>query len=280
LVLFFKKELLASFSRPGMTAPPLFRLHEGQSHLVVSVPHAGTYLPPHIAARLTAAGRATIDTDWHVDTLYDFVPALDATLIVATHSRIVVDLNRPPDGALLYPGQAETGLCPTETFSGVALYEGAPPDPQEIRQRRERYWQPYHAALEAALHRVRARQGHARLLDAHSIAPRLPRLFGGTLPDLNFGTHDGRACTPALAARVFAAAEGRFSRVMNGRFKGGYITRHYGRPADGIDAVQLELSWSTYMDPPEEGRTPEYDPARAASLREILQRVVAELSRS
>lgn len=262
-----------------MTAPALFRLHEGQSHLVVSVPHAGVYLPPDIAARLTPVGRATIDTDWHVDSLYDFVPEFDATIIVATHARTVVDLNRPPDGERLYPGLTETGLCPTETFSGLPLYEGAPPDETEVQRRREIYWHPYHAALEAALHRIRARHGYARLLDAHSIAARLPRLFEGTLPDLNFGTNGGRACAPALAERVVAAAEGRFSHILNGRFKGGYITRHYGRPAENIDAVQLELSWSTYMDSPAGDRPPPYDPTRAAPLQDVLRRLIAELSR-
>jgi N-formylglutamate deformylase len=262
-----------------MTAPALFRLQEGQSHLVVSVPHAGTYLPPDIAARLTPVGRATIDTDWHDDALYDFVPEFDATFIVATHARTVVDLNRPPDGERLYPGQAETGLCPTETFSDLPLYVGVPPDTDEIQRRRHTYWQPYHTALESALLRVRSLHGYARLLDAHSIAARLPRLFEGTLPDLNFGTNDGHACTPALAERVVAAAKGPFSHVLNGRFKGGYITRHYGRPADGIDAVQLELAWPTYMEPPSGDQPPPYEPARAAPLRDVLRRVIAELSR-
>jgi N-formylglutamate deformylase len=269
-----------------MTAPPLFHLRHGSGRLVVSIPHAGTYIPPDIEATLTAIGRAVIDTDWHVDKLYEFVLDTDASILIATHSRTVVDLNRPPDGGKLYPGQAETGICPSETFAGAPLYATAPPDPAERERRVAAYWQPYHVALQDALARARSRHGHATLLDAHSIRSRIPRLFEGDLPQLNFGTNNGAACTPARADRVLrAAADEEFSQVLNGRFKGGYITRHYGKPADRIDAIQLELAQRTYMDdaamddaaaiPP----APAYDAGRAARLVKILHRVVAELSR-
>jgi N-formylglutamate amidohydrolase len=264
-----------------MTAPPLFHLRHGDGRLVVSVPHAGTYVPADIAAGLTSIGRAVTDTDWYVDELYDFVHETDATIIIATHSRTVVDLNRAPDGGKLYPGQAETGICPTETFSGAPLYSNDPPGEAARAQRIEAFWQPYHAALAATLERVKALHGHARLLDAHSIRTRVPRLFDGALPDLNFGTNAGAACSPPLAARVIESAANRgFSHVLDGRFKGGYITRHYGRPDAGVDAVQLELAQSTYMNEPPEIEPPSpFNPARAASLVQILRGLVAELSR-
>jgi N-formylglutamate deformylase len=258
-----------------MTAPPLFHIHAGAAPLVISVPHAGTHIPDDIAAELTPAGRALIDTDWHVDRLYDFAKNLDVTLIVATHSRTVVDLNRGPTGERLYPGQAETGICPTETFAGLPLYDRDPPGNEALAHRVATYWQPYHDALQAALQRVHALHGTARLLDAHSIRGQVPRLFAGALPDLNFGTNNGAACAPALARRAVAAtADQGFSHVLNGRFRGGYITRHYGRPADGIDAIQLELAQRTYMN---EAAPGPYDPAHAAALVAVLRRLVTEL---
>ncbi len=273
-----------------MTAPKLFHLRQGTGRLVVSVPHAGTYIPADIAAGMTPAGRAAIDTDWHVDALYKFAHGLGATIIVATHSRNVVDLNRAPDGGKLYPGQAETGICPTETFDGAPLYAGNAPSPAARAQRVHTYWQPYHDALAACLARTCAAHGHAHLLDAHSIRTRVPRLFDGALPDLNFGTNDGAACTASLAARVVQsaaelAADRGFSHVLNGRFRGGYITRHYGRPADGVNAIQLELAQRTYMDDAASASdglsriAPVFDADRAAPLIEILHCVVAELSR-
>lgn len=268
-----------------MTAPPLFRLHQGESCLIVSIPHAGTYVPPDIAARLTPAGRACVDADFHVDRLYGFAAGLGATVLAATHSRTVADLNRPPDGARLYPGQAETGLCPTETFAGAALYAGAPPDAAEIATRRETYWAPYHAALRAEIDRVRARHGVAHLLDGHSIHGRIPRLFAGELPDLNLGTNDGASAGAAITARAMAVlAAARFSHVLNGRFKGGYITRHYGAPGQGVHALQLEMAWRAYLPPLEPtapGFTPPaYDPARAAPLIDLLRQLVGALSSS
>ena len=260
----------------------LYTLHRGGSPLVISVPHAGTIIPSDIAGELTSIGRDCVDTDWHVDRLYDFAASLGATVLVATHSRSVVDLNRGPDGARLYPGQAETGICPTESFAGEALYASAGPDEAERCTRIARYWQPYHDALAGELARVRGMHGFARLLDGHSIATEVPRLFAGRLPDLNFGTNDGRSASEALVTRVLAAAAaGGFSMVRDGRFKGGYITRHYGDPGagpgSGIDAIQLELALSAYVD---EGSPRVFDPVRAAALVGVLQRIVRELLRA
>jgi N-formylglutamate deformylase len=258
-----------------MTAPPLFHLHQGDGPLVISIPHAGTYIPDHIAAELTPAGRALIDTDWHVDRLYDSARELHVTLIVATHSRTVVDLNRGPGGERLYPGQAETGICPTETFAGLPLYDRDPPDNEALAHRIATYWQPYHDVLRDALHRVRFQHGTARLLDAHSIRSEVPRLFADILPDLNFGTNNGAACTAALADRAVATTAGtEFTQALNGRFRGGYITRHYGCPAEGIDAIQLELAQRTYMN---EAAPGPYDAAQAAPLVAVLRRLVTEL---
>jgi N-formylglutamate deformylase len=258
-----------------MTAPPLFHLRAGSQKLVVSIPHAGTWLPPDIAAQLTPLGRTVPDTDWHVDRLYGFLEALDVTVIAATHSRYVVDLNRAPGGGALYPGQAETGICPTETFAGEPIYAGPPPDAAERARRVALYWQPYHDALAASLARLKAVHGEVRLLDAHSILGAVPRLFEGQLPDLNFGTNDGAACNEVLARRVAQAAEGAgFSQVLNGRFKGGYITRHYGNPAMGLNVMQLELAQRVYM---LENDPADFQPARATALVVVLRRIVTEL---
>lgn len=257
-----------------MSAPPLFHLREGDSRLIVSIPHSGTFLPPDIAATLTPLGRQVIDTDWHVDRLYGFLAALDVTTIVATHSRTVVDLNRGPDGGKLYPGQAETGICPTETFDGAPLYAEARLAASAIGQRIETYWRPYHDALAANIARIKARHGRAILLDGHSIRAEVPRLFAGTLPDLNFGTNDGASCEAALAARAFAVVGEDFSKVLNGRFKGGYITRHYGRPHEDVHTIQLEMTQRSYM---LESRPVPYDADRAEKLISTLRRLVEAL---
>jgi len=258
-----------------MTQPKLYHLREGAGPLVVSIPHAGTFVPDDIAAQLTPAGRAVPDTDWFVDLLYKFLDDLDVTVIAATHSRYVVDLNRSPAGGKLYPGQAETGICPTETFDGEALYATTPPNPAAQAYRVARYWQPYHDALSTSLERVKRHHKFVRLLDAHSIRGAVPRLFAGELPDLNFGSNDGAAASDSLANRVVAAAAGEgFSSVLNGRFKGGFITRHYGAPHRGIEVIQLELAQRTYMN---ESNVTQFEPARAAGLIAVLRRIVAEM---
>ncbi len=245
---------------------------------MVSVPHAGTYVPEEIRQRLTPIGQRLVDTDWHVDKLYEFTKALGVTLLVATHARTVVDLNRGTDGARLYPGQAETGICPTEAFGGEPLYAGEAPDATEIVDRVRRTWQPYHDTLRGELARVKSLHGRACLLDAHSIRQSVPRLFAGKLPDLNFGTNGGRSADSGLVARALAATEGRgFSQVLDGRFRGGYITRHYGDPDNQVDAIQLELAQTTYMD---EDAPETYDPDRAAPLIGTLTRLVEALLRA
>jgi len=224
------------------------RLVRGDSRLVISVPHAGTALPPEVAAQLNPLGRRMVDTDWHVDRLYEFAATLGATLLVANYSRNVVDLNRAPDGGSLYPGQAETTICPTQNFDGEPLYD-TPPTPTEIARRVHAYWRPYHAALRAELDRVRALHGVAHLLEGHSIRGVIPRLFEGALPDLNFGTNSGASADPALVARAMDATSGHgFSQVLDGRFRGGHITRSYGAPAHGVHAIQLELNQDTHLD--------------------------------
>jgi len=256
----------------------LQQLHRGDSPLVVDVPHAGTFVPPAIAARLAPAARAVPDTDWHVEQLYAFAPAAGATLMVATHSRIAVDLNRDPSGAALYPGADNTELCPTRTFDNDAIYgDGDLPGAQEIGARRAAYFDPYHDALAAEVERVRARHGYAILLDGHSIRSRVSRFFAGRLPDLNLGTADGASCAPGLqeaAATVLAGAAG-FTHVVNGRFKGGYVTRTYGMPARQVHALQLEIAQCAYMDEAPPWR---WDAARAAPLAAVLLRLVAALT--
>lgn len=247
----------------------VIRLHRGSAPLLVSLPHDGSHIPDALAARMEPAARAAPDTDWFVSRLYDFARALGASVLVPSHSRYVVDLNRPPDDASLYPGQNTTGLCPAVRFDGGPVYlPGQAPSADEIAARVERYWRPYHEALQEELARLRAAHGRVLLWEGHSIRAVVPFLFEGRLPDLNLGTAGGASCAPALQARLEAvlAAQRDYSFVVNGRFKGGYITRHYGRPAEGIDAAQLELAQVTYMDDAER----DYDAARASRLQGVL----------
>ncbi len=258
-----------------MTPPPIFTRQTGFSPLLVSIPHAGTYVPPDIVARLSPIGRKVPDTDWHVDRLYAFLAELDVTVLTATHSRYVVDLNRGPDGHKLYPGQAETGICPTETFGGTPIYAGAPPTAADIATRVATYWQPYHDALRAEIARLTRLHGRVHILDGHSINGTIPRLFEGALPDLNVGTNDGASASAALAGRVMEAVAGQgFTHVLNGRFKGGFITRHYGAPKAGVHVIQLEMAWRAYVDEAEPTR---FQPARAAHLIGVLRRVAAAM---
>ncbi len=230
----------------------LYRLHRGTAPLLISIPHLGTNLPEELQNGFSDEARVLADTDWHLDRLYAFAQDLGASVLAAQVSRYVIDLNRPPGGESLYPGQTTTGLCPTETFEGVPLYRpGAEPDAAEQGRRVQAFWQPYHDALQTELARLRALHGRVLLWEAHSIASVLPRLFDGKLPDLNFGTHGGAACNPALLDAVLqplqAPEAAPFSHVVNGRFKGGYITRAYGQPEAGIHAIQLEMCQSLYM---------------------------------
>jgi N-formylglutamate deformylase len=247
----------------------LFELHRGEAPLLVSLPHDGTAVPEALAARMTPEARAVPDTDWFVSRLYAFARGLGASVLVPRHSRYVVDLNRPPDDVSLYPGQNTTGLCPAVRFDGGPVYlPGQAPGPDEVQARVETCWRPYHEALADELARLRARHGRALLWEGHSIRGTVPFLFEGRLPDLNLGTAAGASCTPARQARLEAvlAAQPDYTWVVNGRFKGGYITRHYGQPAQGVDAVQLELAQSTYMDED----AVRYDEARALKLQGLL----------
>jgi N-formylglutamate deformylase len=255
-----------------MSAPPLFHLTRGQAPLLVSFPHSGTYLPPDIAARMTQAGLAVPDTDWHVPLLYKFLDAMGASRLEATHSRYVVDLNRPPDDQELYAGQKKTGLVPTDSFAGLALYrDGEAPSPDEIVARRK-FWQPYHDALAQELSRLAAIHGSVILWDAHSIESVLPSLFEGRLPDLNLGTFDGKSCDRDIVEAVFAAAkQSGFGAVLDARFKGGYITRHYGAPKKGIQAIQLEMAQTIYMD---EGPPFTFRPDRAAKVTTAIRAMI------
>jgi len=234
---------------PITTEAP-FVFHQGTRPLLISMPHAGTYVPPSIADRLTPVGREVHDTDWHLERLYDFAVDLGASVLQATHSRYVVDLNRPPDGTSLYPGKSVTALCPVDTFNDEPLYaDGRGPDDAEIAARCEAVWHPYHVQLSAELARIQSQHGIAMLWDAHSIRSVVPRFFEGKLADLNLGTADGASCDPALAQQLLAIAKAApgHTAVLNGRFKGGYITRHYGRPALRQHAVQLEMTQCSYM---------------------------------
>ena len=228
-----------------------YTLHRGTAPLLVSLPHDGTALPDDIAERLVPEARRVPDTDWHVSRLYAFARELGASMIVPTFSRYVVDLNRPPDDVSLYPGQNTTGLCPIVQFSGEPVYlAGREPTPEEVVRRVDRYWVPYHTALAAEIARIKAEHGCAVLWEGHSIRAIVPFLFDGQLPDFNLGTAGGASCLPALQNRLetILAEQKKYTFVVNGRFKGGYITRHYADPGNGVQAVQLELAQLNYMD--------------------------------
>jgi N-formylglutamate deformylase len=245
-------------------------LHRGSAPLLVSLPHDGSLIPDDISARMHAGARRAPDTDWHVARLYAFARELGASVLVPRYSRYVVDLNRPPDDVSLYPGQNTTGLCPIVQFSGEPVYaDGAHPSPADIDARVEAYWRPYHAALAGELQRLRSQHPRVVLWEGHSIRGECPFLFEGRLPDFNLGTANGASCAPALQDQlvaILARAQG-YDFVANGRFKGGYITRHYGDPANGIDAVQLEISQRIYMDE----ASFEYDEAKAAGVQRVIR---------
>ena len=256
------------------TPEPPFRFHPGKRPLLISMPHVGTYVPPQLAARFTDEARQVPDTDWHLERLYDFADELGASVLIATHSRYVVDLNRPPDGASLYPGQSVTGLCPVDTFADTPLYAaGDVPGDAEIAQRREAVWQPYHRQLASELERLKSLHGVAALWDAHSIRSVLPRFFEGKLTDLNLGTAQGASCDPALGQALLGIAKAAtgFTSVLNGRFTGGYITRHHGQPAQGVHAVQLEMTQCSYM---QEALPFDYLPEVAARVQPHVRRML------
>jgi N-formylglutamate deformylase len=256
--------------------PYVLRLPRGvRAPLLVSIPHTGVEVPEALRARFASAHVATLpDTDWHLHDLYAFAVELGATVLHARYARYVIDLNRPRTQEKLYPGKAETELVPTRTFAGEPIYRaGDEPNADEIAARISAYWQPYHDRLTAELHALRDRFGHALLFDAHSIVSSVPRLHPDPLPDLMLGDVDGTSCAPALSDAVHAVqrASG-YQAARNFRFKGGYITRAYGKPEDGVHALQLEMSQRIYMDevPPSP-----IDPARAQRLLPVLQASLA-----
>ncbi len=251
----------------------VYDFHAGESPLLISVPHDGRLLPPEIAGQMTETALSLPDTDWHVARLYEFARELGASLLVARYSRYVVDLNRPADDAALYPGQLATGLCPRQTFDGHDLYVDDVTIDSAARVKQ--FWRPYHEKLSDTLERRRQTHGRALLWDAHSIASHIPALFDGELPVLNIGTFDGRSCDEEIAAAVMqAAAASPYDAVRDARFKGGYITRHYGDPASGVHAIQLELAQRAYMNE----QTREFEPAKASQLADTLRALLAEFT--
>lgn len=263
--------------------PDWLELNPGRSRLILSIPHAGTEIPEPCQPALRSLWLARRDADWWLPQLYAFAEDLGATILRTHISRSVIDVNRDPSGASLYPGQATTGLCPLETFDGEALYPaGRAPDAAEIAARRARYFLPYHAALAGEIARLKNLHGRVVLVDAHSIRSRIPLLFEGILPVFNIGTNDGKSCDPALGQRVaeLCAASGR-PWIMNGRFKGGYITRQYGNPAHGVHAIQMELACRGYMTEPDtpapDNWPAEYAPEIAAPMQDILKQILESL---
>lgn len=256
-------------------------IERGEAPLVVSFPHTGTDIPPDIERRLVSPWLARKDADWWIHRLYDFAGELGATVVRTQMSRTVIDVNRDPSGASLYPGKATTELCPTTTFDGEALYRaGEAPGAEEIAERRAAFFDPYHSALQGELERLRLGHGVVVLYDAHSIRSHIPRQFDGELPHFNIGTNDGATCAPALTARIEAICRAsEFSWVTNGRYKGGWTTRLYGRPDDGVHAVQMELACRGYIDEPAASPTPStwptgYDEVRAADMRSTLRQIL------
>lgn len=246
-------------------------LQTGSTPLLISIPHSGTRVPEDILSTMTPVAKRLDDTDWHLERLYDFAPAMGASVLRPQFSRYTIDLNRPPNDANLYPGQNTTGLLPIDTFAEDPLYlDGKLPDAEERERRRQLYWEPYHQLLKQEIARIKSIHGYALLWEAHSIRAYIPRLFEGRLPDFNFGSASDQSALPDLATELaqIASAQGNYSAVANGRFKGGYITREYGKPQEDIHAIQLELTQLSYMieSPPYD-----YNPALAAQLAPVIK---------
>jgi len=249
-------------------------LQSGRSSLLVSMPHIGTDIPSALRSAYVPRALAVEDTDWHLERLYDFLDELGASVLLPLHSRYVIDLNRPPNDAPMYPGASNTELCPTRFFTGDALYQaGGEPTAEERARRRDAYWLPYHTALQAELDRIKSIHGYALLWDAHSIRSQIPWLFEGTLPGLNIGTAGGASADASIARALDQVCEGHeaVSHVINGRFKGGYITRQYGAPQAGVHAVQLEMCQHLYM---REAAPFDYDARKAGAIQPQLEAMV------
>ena len=246
----------------------VFRHHSGDLPLLISVPHDGRDIPDDIRDRMTESGRSIPDTDWDVASLYEFATDLGASTVIANFSRYVVDLNRSAEDLSLYSGQVVTGLCPEYTFAGEPIYRSGGVDDDEKTRRVNQYWRPYHDHIRETLTALREQHGFALLWDAHSIPSVVPRLFDGELPELNLGSNSGASCIAVIAEAVVAVAiDSPFDTVSNGRFKGGYITRHYGNPENGINALQLEIAQRAYMSE----ATGSFDTKKAGVLRDTLR---------
>lgn len=252
-------------------------ISKGQGPIILGLPHGGTYLPDDIRASLNDNGRRLADTDWHIGELYTGLRD-DVTVVVANFHRYVIDANRDPTGASLYPGQNTTGLCPVTDFDGREIYENnTAPDDGEIAQRLAAFHAPYHAALAAEIVRVKARHGMAIIYDCHSIRSQIPFLFDGILPDLNIGTDSGRTCAAHLQALMHdIAASSSFSLVLNGRFRGGWTTRHYGQPQTGVHAIQMEIAQAAYLEAEQAPWT--YSQVKAQTLRPVLKNILDALA--
>lgn len=254
----------------------VFDVIRGDGPIVLGQPHGGTEVPEAIAGRLNPNGTQLADTDWHIAQLYEGL--LPGATVVRSHvHRYVIDANRDPAGVSLYPGQNTTTLVPLTDFDGRTIWcAGQEPSADEVEARRLAYHAPYHEALRAELDRVRAKHGVAILFDCHSIRSNIPFLFEGELPIFNTGSNLGTTCAPAVEAAVddIARASGR-SAVLNGRFKGGWTTRHYGQPAQNIHAIQMEIAQRAYM---QEVAPWAWDPSRAADLRPQLQKMLDHLT--
>ena len=255
---------------------PIYTFHPGTLPLLISIPHAGTEVPREILRRFTSSAQMLPDTDWHVDELYAFARALGASVLVANYSRYVVDLNRSPDSAPLYSNDPTSPVCPGLTFRGDPIYmSGDEPDHAEVAARIEQYWRPYHDRLEQELTRLRGEHPVAALWDAHSVASELPGLFAGVLPEFNLGTRDDASCPREIAEALLdlITRDGKYGAVLNGRFKGGYITARYGQPSKGIYAVQLELAQRLYMD---ENAHLNWHETRAHSAAQIIEKLLRQ----
>lgn len=250
----------------------IYRFIQGEQPLLISVPHDGRDLPQEIESRMTDAGRALPDTDWHVAELYEFARDTGASILIANYSRYVIDLNRSAADEALYPGQVATGLCPQRTFAGEPIYTDSNGIPDAEKNRRiDTYWRPYHACIADTLDALRSQHGYALLWDAHSIPSLVPRLFDGQLPALNLGSNGSKSCAKFIEQAVATVADDSpYSNVLNGRFKGGFITRHYGDPANNVHALQLEIAQRAYMDE----NNSHFDVTKAAKLRDTLREML------
>ncbi|MEP6828591.1 MAG: N-formylglutamate deformylase [Aestuariivirga sp.] len=253
-----------------------FDVKEGRGPIILCQPHGSTFVPAEIWTKLNDNGRKLADTDWHIGRLYDGLRD-DVTVVSANFHRYVIDANRDPSGATLYPGQNTTGLCPLTDFNGSPIYQsGAEPDDAEIARHLEQFHKPYHAAVLGQVGRVKAQHGFAIIYDCHSIRSQIPHLFEGTLPDLNIGTDNGKTCAKAIEQHVLEIAKASgFTSVLNGRFRGGWTTRHYGRPAENVHAIQMEISQSAYLE--SEAAPWNFYSTKAAMLRPNLAKILNSL---